>query len=868
MTSPLQPVTSIKVKLGLLVAASVVVAALVGVLAADAGVPALLAVPVTVALALGVTQLLAVGMTSPLREMTEATRRMARGDYRGRVRADSSDEIGELARAFNQMAAELATVDREQRDLVATVSHELRTPLAALTASLENLADGVRPADSASLGRVVEQAQRMGALVGDLLELSRVEAGVARLRLGPVSVSALLDEVVADLVPTGRAVRFDVHVPDELEVHADRNRLRQLLTNVLDNAVRHSPEGGRVRVSGAETGDRWRLDVADEGPGIAPANRERAFERFGTLATPGPVTGATGGTGLGLAIARWVASLHSGTIRFTDPPPEVAGALLRVDLPLDPPAVPVPQEVSVPANATPPPPSSPPPPIYPGHPGFEVAPAPVLEPLFGRFWPDVEGGHRGVLAAAVAVGVLAGLVLPNRPYGLALFLVAAAAGGTVAYAAKHRREPFTLTCLVLAALCTLPVILLDANWVGVLCLLAGATALIAGVTRPRRFLAFLLAGICWPLAGLRDLPWLGRTVRSATGHERAPRVLVTAVVSVLVVLVFGLLFVSADAVLESWVDSLLPDLDLDSAVFRVFVTVAIGGPTLAAAYLALNPPHVEVWGVRPRTPGAHRWEWLVPVLLVDAVFALFVAAQLSVLFGGHGYVQRTTGLTYAEYVHQGFGQLTVATLLTLLVVWAASHWAAKEDRLWLRASLGLLCALTLVVVASALHRLFLYQDAYGLTRLRLVVELFEGWLGLLVLAAAVAGLVRWGVWVPRFALVSGVVGLLGLAALNPDALIANQNLDRYDATGQVDWHYLRNLSADAVPAFEGRKAPELTCGLPRYWSQSDDWLAWNLGRSRAKSAVGDDPSGMGVAVDADPALAFSLCPETLGLAGG
>ena len=92
-------------------------------------------------------------MTSPLREMTEATRRMARGDYRGRVRADSSDEIGELARAFNQMAAELATVDREQRDLVATVSHELRTPLAALTATLENLADGVRPADPEHLGR-------------------------------------------------------------------------------------------------------------------------------------------------------------------------------------------------------------------------------------------------------------------------------------------------------------------------------------------------------------------------------------------------------------------------------------------------------------------------------------------------------------------------------------------------------------------------------------------------------------------------------------------------------------------------------------------------------------------------------------------
>ena len=286
MSSPLQPLTSIKVKLGLLVTASALVAALVGALASSAAVPMLLAVPVTVALALGVTQLLAVGMTSPLREMTEATRRMARGDYRGRVRADSSDEIGELARAFNQMAAELASVDSEQRNLVATVSHELRTPLAALTATLENLADGVRPADSEHLGRAVDQAQRIGALVGDLLELSRVEAGVAPLRLGPVRVGALVDEVVADLVPTGRAVRFDVDVPESLEVQADPTRLRQLLTNVLDNAVRHSPEGGWVRVTCEVTAVRWRLDVADEGPGVAPADRERRSSGSAPWPTP------------------------------------------------------------------------------------------------------------------------------------------------------------------------------------------------------------------------------------------------------------------------------------------------------------------------------------------------------------------------------------------------------------------------------------------------------------------------------------------------------------------------------------------------------------------------------------------------------
>jgi hypothetical protein len=480
----------------------------------------------------------------------------------------------------------------------------------------------------------------------------------------------------------------------------------------------------------------------------------------------------------------------------------------------------------------------------------------VLDPLFGRFWPDVPGTHRVIVLAAAVVGTLAGLVLPDHERGLGLFVVAVASGLTVAYAATHRRDPFTLTCLGLATLCTFPILLLDADWIVALCALAGATAVIAGVTRVRRLPEFLVAGFSWPLAGLRDLPWLGRTLRTLTGDGRTPRILVTALWSALAVLVFGLLFVSADAVVASWVDTVLPDITLDSLVLRIFVAVAVAGPTLAAAYLALNPPRVDVLGTGARRPVAHRFEWLVPVLLVDAVFAMFVAAQLSVLFGGHDYVQRTTGLTYAEYVHQGFGQLTVATLLTLLVVWAAAHWAGDTpaDRMWLRASLGLLCALTLVVVGSALHRMNLYQEAYGFTRLRLTVDLFEAWLGVIVLAVMVAGLVRWGVWLPRFALVTGVAALLGLAAINPDAWIARHNLDRYADSGQVDWSYLRNLSADAVPVFEDRSSTEITCGQPRYWSQDDDWLSWNLGRSRARAVVSDQP-------ETEPAPTLAQCPS-------
>jgi hypothetical protein len=229
------------------------------------------------------------------------------------------------------------------------------------------------------------------------------------------------------------------------------------------------------------------------------------------------------------------------------------------------------------------------------------------------------------------------------------------------------------------------------------------------------------------------------------------------------------------------------------------------------------------------------------VLLVDGVFVVFLAAQATVIFGGHGYLESTTGLTYAEYVHQGFGQLTVATALTLLVVWAAARKAARStaaDRAWLRGSLGLLCVLTLVVVASALYRMHVYQEAYGFTRLRLLVDVFEGWLGLVVLGVLASGVTLRAAWLPRASLLSGAGLLLLLAAVNPDAWIAQHNLDRYDETGKVDWSYLQGLSADAVPVLATLPAEQAACALSGKELGSDDWLEWNLGRQRAEPVLG------------------------------
>ena len=205
------------------------------------------------------------------------------------------------------------------------------------------------------------------------------------------------------------------------------------------------------------------------------------------------------------------------------------------------------------------------------------------------------------------------------------------------------------------------------------------------------------------------------------------------------------------------------------------------------------------------------------------------------MFGGHDYLERTTGLTYAEYVHQGFGQLTVATALTLLVVWAAP--ARRRGRAarprWLRGSLGLLCVLTLVVVASALYRMHVYQEAYGFTRLRLLVDVFEGWLGLRRARRAGAGVVRCGPLAAPGRPAHRRAAAAGLAAADPDAWIAGHNLDRYDATGKVDWSYLRGLSADAVPVLADLPDATAHCALGGRTVGDDDWLEWNLGRARA-----------------------------------
>jgi signal transduction histidine kinase len=326
---PLDRLPSIKVKLGAVIVATVFGTVAVLVLAEGLVLPVRIALAAVLGLVL--VQLLARGMTSPLRDMASAATEMARGDYRRRVTATSRDEVGELARAFNAMAADLESADRMRRELVANVSHELRTPLGALQALLENLADGVESPDPAALQTALAQTERLGRLVTQLLDLSRLESGGLELQPVAFGMRSLLEQAARECVLGDRPVRLKVRVePGDLTTTGDPERLHQVIANLLDNAVRHSPPEGRVWLSAhAATSGRTTIVVADEGPGIPQEETERVFER--SHRTDAARATSDGGTGLGLAIARWIVDAHGGAIRAESRDPR--GCRMVVELP-------------------------------------------------------------------------------------------------------------------------------------------------------------------------------------------------------------------------------------------------------------------------------------------------------------------------------------------------------------------------------------------------------------------------------------------------------------------------------------------------------------------------------------------------------
>ncbi|MET8362472.1 DUF4173 domain-containing protein [Micromonospora sp. NPDC005194] len=381
-----------------------------------------------------------------------------------------------------------------------------------------------------------------------------------------------------------------------------------------------------------------------------------------------------------------------------------------------------------------------------------------------------------------------------------------------------------------------------AGWLFVLCLLAAAVTATLAVTGGRTPFGMLLAVALPPAATVRALPWAVRGLhRTRSSGPGIGRIVTSLAISVGLLTLFGLLFSSADAVFADLLAGLLPDISPGGVVGWVVRLGLIGLGLLGGAYLVSRPPDLDSLRAKPGRP-VHRLEWALPLVLLDALFAAFVLVQLTVFFGGAGHVLRTAGLTYAEYARSGFWQLLAVTALTLLVIAVAARRAPKAtgaDRLLVRVLLGVLTALSLVVVASSLYRMQVYADAYGVTRLRLFVATVELSLGVLFVLVGVAVARLRADWLPRLVIGTAVLALLGLALVNPDRLIADRNVDRYLETGRLDLTYLSGLSADAVPALARLPEPMRTCALRgiAFELPEDGFWATNLGRERARSVL-------------------------------
>ncbi len=267
-----------------------------------------------VAVALGL--LLARQIASPARALTAAARQVAGGDYAQRVPVRSRDELGELAMAFNSMAEALGHQEELRRRLVADIAHELRTPLAIIQANLEALLDGVRPLSTAAVADIHEETQLLARLVTDLRDLSLAEAGQLTLRREPTDLGALAHGSVTKFEAPARdkGVRLRLEVPDALPTaDVDPDRAAQILGNLLDNALRHTPEGGLITVSVQPAPGGVRVTVADSGPGIPAEHLPCIFDRFyrADLARSRKL----GGSGIGLAVVRQLTEAHGGRVR-------------------------------------------------------------------------------------------------------------------------------------------------------------------------------------------------------------------------------------------------------------------------------------------------------------------------------------------------------------------------------------------------------------------------------------------------------------------------------------------------------------------------------------------------------------------------
>ena len=275
------------------------------------------ATPLIVLMTAGVSWWAASSALRPITMMAAQAEAITIRSADWRLEASSvTDELGQLARAFNQLLSRLGAASQMQRQFMADASHELRTPVSVIQTAAEVTLEREMREEweyREALTIVNEQSTRLSRMVEDMFVLARADAGGYRLLRRSLDVDDIVAECVraVSVVAASRDIQLTMAVQPDVSVNADDGLLRQLVTNLLDNAVQHTPPGGSIAVAIKSDGGSVTIIVADTGPGIPPADRERVFERFVRL---DPARSATSGAGLGLPIARWIAEQHEGTL--------------------------------------------------------------------------------------------------------------------------------------------------------------------------------------------------------------------------------------------------------------------------------------------------------------------------------------------------------------------------------------------------------------------------------------------------------------------------------------------------------------------------------------------------------------------------
>ncbi|MEH6794448.1 MAG: DUF4173 domain-containing protein [Rhodococcus sp. (in: high G+C Gram-positive bacteria)] len=422
-----------------------------------------------------------------------------------------------------------------------------------------------------------------------------------------------------------------------------------------------------------------------------------------------------------------------------------------------------------------------------------------------RTWPVLRYAQapRVVLLGSAVAGLIGAVTLVDNTFGV---LITALAFVIVVLAARSGRLSGWEWAGVTGVLALASVSALRAaEWIVTMSTTLAVVVAVVVLSRAWTWTGIALGGLLPVFLPVRVARWTGRGAGSIDLEGPRPvRIGMVSIVTIALLVVFAALFGAADKRFSDALGAVTPEFDAASIVGRILVFVLTAAGALAVAYVALHPPRFDRLAPSPRRT-LQLWEWMVPLGAVVALFVVFVGFQVPTLFGGQGHVRTTEGLTNAEYARQGFWQLLAVTVLTLLVIAVTVAKAQREDRgdrIALRALLGALCLLSLVIVASALHRMSLYEQQYGYTTLRLFVTAAEWWLASVFVLVLVSGVRMSGRWLPRAVGVGAVLTVLALAALNPDAYIARHNVDRFEQTGRIDTSYVGGLSADADAELE------------------------------------------------------------------